>query len=61
MFIAALPLDGAGILGEVFQLSIMFAFASSTGLVFFYLWRKKRLDLDEVPKERMLEIDEYGE
>ncbi len=61
MYIAALPLDGVGILGEIFQLSFMLALGASTVLIFFYLWRRKRLDWDEAPKKRMLEVDEYGE
>ena len=61
MYLAKLPLDGVGFLGEVMQLSSLFAIGASTILVFIYLWRKKRLDMDEAPKKRMFEVDEYGE
>jgi hypothetical protein len=61
MYLAKASLDAVGIVGEIFQLSFMMALGASTILVFFYLWRKKRLDMDESPKQKMLEVDEYGE
>lgn len=61
MYLAKASLDAVGIVGEIFQFSFMMALGASTILVFLYLWRKKRLDMDESPKKKMLEVDEYGE
>lgn len=51
-------LDGIGIYGMVFHYSFIFALMGGAALVFIYLWRKGRLDMDEDPKMQMLERDE---
>jgi hypothetical protein len=54
-------LDGGGIYGHLLHYSLMFAMIGSAVLIFFYLRRKGRLDMDEDPKYRMLEGDEQGD
>lgn len=52
------PLDGGGICGEIMHYSMVVAFVGSAFLVFIYLWRKGRLDMDEEPKYQMMKDDE---
>ncbi len=51
-------LDGIGIYGSVLHYSLIIAFVGSAFLIFLYLWRKGRLDMDETPKEIMMRDDE---
>lgn len=48
-------LDGAGVYGAVFHYAFVIAFVGNAFLVFIYLWRKKRLDMDEEPKYQMMD------
>lgn len=50
--------DGIGITGTTLHYSLLFALFGSTLLVFLYLLRKGRLDMDEEPKTQMME-DEH--
>ena len=50
-------LDGGGVTGYVLYYSILFAMLGSTFLVFIYLWKKGRLDMDEEAKYQMLYSD----
>ncbi|MFT5316908.1 MAG: hypothetical protein ACI8RA_000148 [Chlamydiales bacterium] len=52
------PLDGGGVCGEVMHYSMVIAFVGSALLVFVYLWRKGRLDMDEEPKYQMMKDEE---
>lgn len=54
-------LDVLGIYGEIMHVAFVTAFVGSALLVFLYLWRKGRLDMDEEPKYQMLEDDESEE
>ncbi len=47
--------DGQGIYGFVLHYSLLFAFFGSALITFVYLWRKKRLDMDEGPKYTLFE------
>jgi len=50
--------DGAGVIGSVLHYSLLFALIGSALLIFLYLWRKGRLDMDEEPKFQMMKADE---
>jgi hypothetical protein len=43
-------IDGEGVYGFILHYSLLFAFFGSALIIFFFLWRKKRLDMDESPK-----------
>lgn len=53
--------DGSGLYGSLFNYAILSALFFSTLLVFVYLWRKGRLDMDEEAKWKMLEEDHENE
>ena len=50
-------LDGIGIYGSIVHFSFAGLFFSAALLIFLYLWRKGKLDMDESPAEQMLEDD----
>lgn len=52
-------LDGGGVYGHFLHYSLVFAMIGSAFLVFLYLWRKGKLNMDEEPKRQMME--EEGE
>lgn len=55
-------MDGSGITGSLFHYSFLIALFASTLLVFIYLWKKGKLDMDEEPKLQMLEHEDiYGD
>lgn len=49
--------DGIGIYGSLMHYGLVIAFAGSAFMVFLYLWRKGRLDMDEAPKIQMMQED----
>jgi hypothetical protein len=51
----AKTLDGTGIYGEILHFAFAALFFGGALLIFIYLWRKGRLDMDEDPARRMLE------
>lgn len=51
-------LDGTGFYGSVFVYSLLFAMVASHALIFYNLWRKGRLDMNEGPKYQMMEEEE---
>jgi cbb3-type cytochrome oxidase subunit 3 len=54
-------LDGFGISGMVLHYATVMLFVGTAALVFFYLWKNNRLDMDEAPKYQMLnDEDDYG-
>lgn len=53
-----MTLDGGGIYGQMLHYSLVMAIVGSTFLIFMYLWRKGRLDMDEGPKMQMMIDDE---
>ena len=52
-------IDGIGVYGNFFHYALVIALVSSAFLIFLYLWRKKRLDMDEEPKFQMMQDEEY--
>lgn len=53
-----MPIDTAGIYGAMFHYALVFFLVGTAFLIFFYLWRKGRLDMDESPKFQMMESEE---
>lgn len=51
-------IDVMGIYGSLFHYALVIAFVGSAWIVFFTLWKKKRLDMDEEPKFQMLSEDQ---
>lgn len=52
-----LVIDLGGVYGTALHYGLVVAFVGSAFLIFLYLWRKGRLDMDEEPKHQML-LDE---
>lgn len=50
-------LDGIGVYGSLVHFSFAGFFFGVALLIFIYLWRKGKLDMDESPAEQMLEDD----
>ena len=53
-----LNIDGAGIYGGLLHYSLVIALVGSAFLIFLYLLKKGRLDMDEEPKMQMMKSDE---
>lgn len=51
-------IDGIGVHGFVLHYALLFAFFGSSLIVFLYLWKKKRLDMDEKPKYSLFDEDD---
>lgn len=51
------PLDASGDCGGLVHYAIVIALVGGALLLFFYLWKKGRLDMDEEPKHKMLNDD----
>lgn len=51
-------IDGIGVYGFVLHYALLFAFFGSAVIVFVYLWKKKRLDMDEMPKYILFKDEE---
>ena len=51
-------LDGGGQCGTWVHYGFILAFVGGAFLIFLYLWRKNRLDMDEEPKIKMMEEEE---
>lgn len=54
-------IDSMGVYGSMFHYAFVIAFVGSAFLIFFTLWRKKRLDMDEEPKFQMMEDYQNGD
>lgn len=50
--------DGGGIYGSIFHYTLVIFFVAGAFILFLYLWKKGRLDMDEEPKHQMLKDDE---
>lgn len=48
-------MDQTGSFGTLLHYGMVIALVGSAFLVFIYLWRKGRLDMDEEPKFQMME------
>lgn len=46
--------DGIGVHGNFLHYGIVISLVGSAFLIFFYLMKKKRLDMDETPKFQMM-------
>jgi len=53
-------IDAMGVYGNYFHYAMVIAFVGSAFLIFFYLWKNKRLDMDEDPKFQMMQEEEIG-
>jgi len=51
-------IDGAGVYGSILHYALVIAFVGSAFIIFLYLWKIKRLDMDEEPKYQMMKEDE---
>jgi hypothetical protein len=51
-------LDASGEVGTFVHYAFIIAFAGTAVLSFLYFWSKRRLDMDEEPKMRMMKDDE---
>jgi hypothetical protein len=49
--------DPVGACGTWVHYAFVLAFVGSAFLAFLYFWRKRRLDMDEEPKLRMMDED----
>lgn len=54
-------IDGMGIYGSLLHYMLVIAFVGSAFLIFLYLWKKNRLDMDEGPKFQMMQDEEMKE
>lgn len=50
--------DEHGIMGSLIHYSMVIFFVSSAFIIFLYLWKKGRLDMDESPKYKMLQDEQ---
>lgn len=50
--------DETGVFGSLLHYSLIILFMGGALLIFLYLWRKGRLDMDEEPKYEMMEDEE---
>lgn len=48
-----------GIYGNFFHYAMVIAMVGSAFLIFLYLWKKNRLDMDEDPKFQMLSEEDH--
>jgi hypothetical protein len=51
-------IDGEGIYGTLLHYTLIWAMVGSAFLIFIYLWRRGRLDMDEGPKYQMMQSNE---
>jgi hypothetical protein len=51
-------IDGIGVYGNFLHYGLVISLVGSAFLIFLYLWKKKRLDIDEEPKFQMMREDE---
>jgi hypothetical protein len=50
--------DSFGNMGLLLDYGLIIAFTGSAALLFYYFWKKDRLDFDESPKHQMLKEGE---
>lgn len=51
-------LDGWGVYGGILHYGMVISLVGSAFFIFLYLWKNKRLDMDEAPKYQMMQSDE---
>jgi hypothetical protein len=54
-------IDGIGIYGNFLHYGLVITLVGSAFLIFLYLWKIKRLDIDEEPKFQMMQEDKIRE
>ncbi len=50
--------DAIGVYGSLLHYCLVIAFVGSAFIIFVYLWKEKRLDMDEEPKFQMMQEEE---
>ncbi len=56
--LAARIFDSIGIYGNVMHHAIVIFFVGSALMLFLYLWSKDRLDMDDEPAQRMMQMSD---
>lgn len=51
-------IDGIGVYGNFLHYALVISIVVSAFIIFIYLWKKKRLDMDEEPKFQMMQDEE---
>lgn len=51
-------LDGFGVYGSYLHYGLVILLVGGAFIIFLYLWKKGRLDMDEEPKHRMMNDEE---
>ncbi len=51
-------LDSSGFYGQLLHYLILFVMMGMTLLIFLYLWKEKKLSMDESAKHQMMEDDD---
>ena len=54
-------IDAMGIYGTIFHYGMVIAFVGSAFLIFLYLWKKNRLNMDEEPKFQMMQEEKINQ
>lgn len=58
MILYCAVIDGIGVYGNFLHYGLVITLVGSAFLVFLYLWKNKRLDIDEEPKFQMMQEEE---
>lgn len=48
-------LDASGACGSILHYAFILTFVGTAFIIFLYLWKKDKLDMDEEPKHKMME------
>lgn len=51
-------LDGGGLCGSMVHYTMILGFVGGAFLIFLYLWKKDKLDMDEEPKINMMKKED---
>lgn len=51
-------IDGFGVYGNFLHYYLVVAFVGSALMIFLYLWKNEKLDMDEEPKIQMMQTQE---
>lgn len=54
-------IDGFGLYGKFLHYGTVIFLVGSAFLIFLYLWRNKRLDIDEEPKFQMMQEERINQ
>lgn len=53
--------DAMGVYGSTLHYGLVIACVGSAFIIFCYLWKRKRLDMDEEPKYQMMQEEDIKE